>query len=216
MDIREKIKKLLALATSPNENEAKAAMLKAKKLMMAHKLSESEFNENECELVHIAVDDVTWTTDSGNTWMVGLCKTIANNYFSVSSWLTARGTRTHKLQITGMKQDAELCADVIKYAVGFVLSEMTRLERARKCTASGARSYANGFVEGLEVAYESQKEDHEEWALVAEASKEVKDYADNLSTKSVRCKQPGRDVYAYTKGVRDGLTFTPNKVLEKE
>lgn len=37
MDYRDKIAKLLALAESPNENEAKAALLKARAMMTAHK-----------------------------------------------------------------------------------------------------------------------------------------------------------------------------------
>ena len=36
-DIREKIAKLLALATSPNEQEAREALLKARELMAKHK-----------------------------------------------------------------------------------------------------------------------------------------------------------------------------------
>ena len=41
-DIKDKIAKLLALAESPNENEAKLALLKARKLMAKHKLSEKD------------------------------------------------------------------------------------------------------------------------------------------------------------------------------
>ena len=64
MDIKDKIKKLLALATSPNENEAKAALLKAKKLMMDHKISEAEVQGlNKQELIHLQCDDIRWTTD---------------------------------------------------------------------------------------------------------------------------------------------------------
>ena len=37
-NIKERIAKLLALAESPNENEAKAALLKARALMVQHKL----------------------------------------------------------------------------------------------------------------------------------------------------------------------------------
>ena len=37
-NIKDKIAKLLALAESPNENEAKAALLKARELMAEHKL----------------------------------------------------------------------------------------------------------------------------------------------------------------------------------
>lgn len=38
MDYKDKIKKLLALAESPNENEAQAALLKARQLMAEHRL----------------------------------------------------------------------------------------------------------------------------------------------------------------------------------
>ena len=38
MNIRDRIAKLLALSESPNEHEAKAALLKARELMATHKL----------------------------------------------------------------------------------------------------------------------------------------------------------------------------------
>ena len=40
MDYKERIRKLLALAKSPEENEAKAALLKARRLIAEHKLTE--------------------------------------------------------------------------------------------------------------------------------------------------------------------------------
>lgn len=42
MDYKDKIKKLLALAESPNENEAQAALLKARQLMAEHKIGEAD------------------------------------------------------------------------------------------------------------------------------------------------------------------------------
>lgn len=50
-DYREKIKKLLALAESPNEHEAKAALLKAKELMAEHKLSEAAYTTPQANSV---------------------------------------------------------------------------------------------------------------------------------------------------------------------
>ncbi|QNO18916.1 MULTISPECIES: DUF2786 domain-containing protein [Caproicibacterium] len=47
MDIKSKITKLLALSTSPNENEAKAALLKARQLMAEHKLQVSDVAPSE-------------------------------------------------------------------------------------------------------------------------------------------------------------------------
>ena len=43
----EKIKNLLALAQSPNEHEARAALLKARELMARHKISERELSETD-------------------------------------------------------------------------------------------------------------------------------------------------------------------------
>ena len=44
-DYKDKIRKLLALAESPVEAEAKAALLKARQLMAEHKLTEAELKE---------------------------------------------------------------------------------------------------------------------------------------------------------------------------
>ena len=46
-DYKDKIRKLLALAESPVEAEAKAALLKARQLMAEHKLTEAELKEVE-------------------------------------------------------------------------------------------------------------------------------------------------------------------------
>ena len=43
--IKEKISKLLALASSPFDDEAKAALMKARELMTAHNLTEADFEE---------------------------------------------------------------------------------------------------------------------------------------------------------------------------
>ncbi len=44
-NIKDKIAKLLALAESPNENEARAALLKARELMAGHKLRPEEIKK---------------------------------------------------------------------------------------------------------------------------------------------------------------------------
>ena len=45
MDCKDKIRKLLALAKSPEPEEAKLALLKARKLMAEHKLTERDLDE---------------------------------------------------------------------------------------------------------------------------------------------------------------------------
>lgn len=219
-DIREKIKKLLSLATSPNENEARDAMLKARELMAKNKLSEADFEDQQDVELRTIDGGVKWTTDSGDIWMVELCKLIANNYCCTVAWNTARGSRTHSLVIAGLGDDADLCKEVIKYAVGFVLNEIKILERksknGRKVVAA---SYAKGFILGLEMAFEEQNEQNKDesgWGLVVVKPKEVQEYENNLSSRGVRVRKQNFDPSAYVKGQKDGQNFNARRVLAGE
>lgn len=211
-DIKDKIKKLLALAGSPNENEAKAALLKARELMAKHKLEEHDFESESRELVHLQCDDVKWTTDSGNVWMVEICTLLADNYCCTAAWST-KG-RTHTLIVTGFDEDAELCKEACKYAIKFVLGTVKVLERkSMNSHATVCRSYAKGFVEGLQMAFEEQKEEHPEWGLVVVKPQEVMDYEKGLGNKNVKTKKVEFDPLAYLKGQNDGMNFDIQKVI---
>ena len=75
MDIKDKIAKLLALGKSPNENEAKAALLKARELMAEYKLRPEEIQKTENVKVMRESLGLTCTkmTDS---WLSMLCTII--------------------------------------------------------------------------------------------------------------------------------------------
>lgn len=55
MDYKDKIRKLLALAKSPEPEEAKLALLKARKLMAEHKLSERDLEERNTTVIKRAI-----------------------------------------------------------------------------------------------------------------------------------------------------------------
>ena len=213
-DIREKIQKLLALAGSPNENEARAALLKAKELMAKHKMSEDDFKPEQ-ELKHMLCEDIEWTTDSGKIWMVELCTLIANNYMCTASWQTKRGTRTHTLMITGFEEDAKVCSDVMGYAIGFIENTVRILQRKSPSKDGKAIefSYAKGFILGLELAFDMQKEEHPEWGLVVVKPKEVEDYEKTLGSRDVKTKKQAFDPLAYMRGQKDGQDFNAQRVL---
>ena len=61
-NIKERIAKLLALAESPNENEAKAALLKARALMVQHKLRPEECTGKKEKVVTKVLADIKCTT----------------------------------------------------------------------------------------------------------------------------------------------------------
>lgn len=214
--VKEKIQKLLALAQSPNENEAKAALLKAKELMAKNKLTEADFEDlQKQELKSFMCEDVVWTTDSGRIWMVSLANLICNEYLCVAAWSTKRGSRTHTLVITGMEEDLEICKSVIGYAVGFVEGRIKYLQRKFKMQdpKAVANSYARGFILGLDMAFEEQKTEHPEWGLVVVKPEEVKSYEENLGSKSVKTKESNFDPLAYMKGQTDGQNFNKQKAI---
>ena len=64
-DIKDKISKLLALAESPNENEARMALLKARELMAQYKLTPEEITREKSEVVKREVLGIKCT----KTWV---------------------------------------------------------------------------------------------------------------------------------------------------
>lgn len=217
-EVKDKIKKLLALGQSPNENEARDALLLARKLMAKYKLSEGEVTEKESKIETVACG-IQWTSDSGDIWLTDLCKILSDNYCCVSAWSHAHGTRTYKLVLTGIEDDLQVCRAVIEYAVGFVRGQIKIHQRKYLGDSKSiAHSYARGFIMGLEMAFEEQNEKEEQedhnWALVVQKPEEVQKYADSLGSKDVKVKKSTFDPLAYMKGQNDGRNFSANKVLQ--
>ena len=75
-DYKEKIRKLLALAESPNEHEARAALLKARQLMAEHKLTEAELKDVEKQQVKDVRTDIT-CSKRRDPWIVSLSAIIS-------------------------------------------------------------------------------------------------------------------------------------------
>ena len=75
IDYKEKIRKLLALAESPVEAEARAALLKARQLMAEHKLTERDCREAEKQTVKDVLTDIT-CSKRREPWIVPLSATI--------------------------------------------------------------------------------------------------------------------------------------------
>lgn len=67
MDYKDKIRKLLALAKSPEPEEAKFALLKARKLMAEHKLSERDLEERNTTVIKRAIGETF--SKKANSWM---------------------------------------------------------------------------------------------------------------------------------------------------
>lgn len=193
MNIKDKIEKLLRLSESPNENKAKAALLKARKLMMEHKLSEADFKVLEKQ-EPVKIETGIYFTKKTNYWIAQLLTVIAPNYACNNYMNKKYRKKSHQAIIYGFKEDAELCERVFKYAVDCVMSWIKELKKSMR-----------GQTE----------ENEQEWGLVAVVPPEVKAVTDGM--KPV---YPNNDTFFaseyYGNGFMDGRRFSMEKRLESE
>lgn len=218
-DYKDKIRKLLALAESPEEHEARAALLKARELMCEHKLTEAELKDVEKQPVERILTDLT-CSKRRNPWMVNLSAIIGENYCCQAYRNHIHGKQTQTIGFIGLKDDAEICTAVFKYAVDCILSKIEHIRKEKIRYPSEyikihCDSYGYGFSDGISKAFQKQKEEKEQcWGLVMVIPKEVEEVVKSLSHKKFDArKQEQMNHTEYKNGYLDGQEFDPTKKL---
>lgn len=216
-----KVEKLLRLGdNNSSEAEAKAAILKARKLMAEHniKMAELYIDEQKEEIVRddtILQYGVAW-------WHLDLHNIIASNFRCESitglryeSRFDTR--RKRKLWLLGYKTDVAIATEVFFYAVESVTYNANRYEYLNG--KSGKKSYIAGYVMGIKKALEMQTEKlSSETALVLVTPQEVKDELYNICKGKTHNRKVGNihDMSARVAGFEDGKRFNPHmKMLEE-
>lgn len=131
MDYKDKIRKLLALAKSPEPEEAKLALLKARKLMAEHKLTERDLDEHDTTVIQQEIDETF--SKKANSWMAPLSSIIGENY-CCAAYRCKRGAKTTvwRVGFIGLKDDFEICVKIFRYAVRCVKSEQKKLRKQHR------------------------------------------------------------------------------------
>lgn len=213
-DYREKVRKLLALAESDNEFEAKAALLKAKELMAEHKLSEDDLANLKTRKVVVKHTGFYYTM-RGEWWMGALANVIGENYCCrAANYIARRRAQKREIEFIGLEDDIELCVSVFEYAVNTVRRlAKEHVKNVTDCDIKIAtQSYCAGFADGVKRAFEEQKNQMEEgWGLVMVIPKEVDDYCAGFGHR----RTAPRRVYdkSMSAGYTDGKRFNPAKCL---
>lgn len=222
VDYKEKIKKLLALAESPNEHEAKAALLKARQLMAEHKIAEAELKDVEKQEVKNIRTEIT-CSKRRNPWVISLSAVIGENYCCRAYRNHGYGQQTQYTGFIGLADDVEICVAVFKYAVDCILAEIGRIKKENQCYYSGyvkklCDSYGYGFAMGIEAAFEEQQKANEDgWGLVLVMPQEVLDASRHLGNEHFHSRAEQEiSGNAYAKGYRQGKEFDPTKRLAGE
>ena len=173
MNYKAKIKKLLALAESPVEAEAQAALLKSRELMAKHKLSERDLKDVGKREVKDIELEIT-CSKRRDPWIVNLSGVIAENYCCKGYRRHSPGSQTQRMGFIGFEDDVEICVVVFKYAVDCVLAKIKEIKKEYKQYGLQADyikrmcdSYGYGFVSGANKAFKKQQEEkQQEWGLV--------------------------------------------------
>ena len=225
MDYRDKIRKLLALADNPNEEEAKAALLKARKLMAEHKLTDTDILiPDKDDLVRL---DTRYTcTSIRDSWLMKLAAVMANNYCCSARTEKEWNKKTHKIHFVGFDDDVHICLEVFEYAVGFIHNEFKRIKKDLDSYLRGdirdlCNSYAYGFCDGLKMMFNRQSEEmRQEYGLVPVASEALKQDSGKLRKSNFYSKHridtDGWDSSLYFSGIADGKKFNPNSLIAEK
>lgn len=219
-DYKDKIRKLLALAQSPEEEEAKAALLKARKLMAEHKISEADVISKQNQRVKKLLTDIT-CSKRRDPWIAYLATVIGGNYCCKCIRSYRRNKQTQTIGFLGLEDDIEICIAIFKYAVDCILSEIKRIKKGydgyyeRDFVKRHCNSYAYGFISGISVAFKKQQEEQQEWGLVLTTPKEVLIAAQGLKHGNFISKAAS-DIseLAYSEGYIKGKEFDPTRRLQ--
>lgn len=221
-DYKEKIKKLLSLAQSQNEHEARAALLKARELMAEYKLCEADLEDvGKQEVKDVAVNFTC--TKRSNPWMINLSGIIAQYYCCKGYGQHHYGGQKQYIGFIGFENDVEICVAIFKYAVDCILSHNKKIKKDYREYGYSAEeikrlcdSYGYGFAYGVKEAFEKQQEEkQQEWGLALVTPKEVQEASADWKAEKFQSKAT-QDIQssAFQKGFFDGTEFDPKHRLD--
>ena len=223
MNYKAKIKKLLALAESPVEAEAQAALLKAREMMAKHKLSERDLKDVGKREVKDIELEIT-CSKRRDPWIVNLSGVIAENYCCKGYRRHSPGSQTQRMGFIGFEDDVEICVVVFKYAVDCVLARIKEIRKEYKQQGLQADyikkmcdSYGYGFVCGTNKAFKKQQEEkQQEWGLVLVTPKEVQEASAHWSQHKFNARAAQSENLhksAFNSGYADGKRLDPKHRL---
>lgn len=201
-----KVQALLALAgNNPNENEAKAAALKAQELIAKYSLDMSQASGDKIEYTLVRA------VHSNNEGYRKPLAVIIGTSFRCRAILF--GNIVH---FFGRKQDAEACAEVFNYLYRVSHNIGLRLEREARKTGENthgvANSYWKGFMAGLKISLDKQCK-----ALAVVVPQDVNDEVSkrfNLQPGTGGMRDTGHVRSAFAKGYEDGRHANNRNQLE--
>jgi hypothetical protein len=221
----DKLQKLLALATSPNENEARLAMDKAAELMEKYSLSMADVNENgNSKPDHIREqmtrEDIPGLGSRKVNWESLLANSIAMAFdaklvtMPYATWKDGE-KRDWSLSFLGFKADVEMAIWLHLY----IRRSISRLSSKGYKDINGRNNFAHGMVSSvhgrLQEMYKRRNEISDCKALVVVKTDAVKKFTTEHfpSLKKGTRTQITGDRSAYYNGIEEGKKLNLSRPL---
>lgn len=217
--IVEKIQKLLALATSPNEHEAQLAATKANELLIKHNLSvdqvasitnEDHYTNNEVYTNKVMAFEVRW-----------VMMVIRKHFFVDPVYKTSHryGTKKTAAQVwfVGKKTNVQVASYIFNFLVQKYRQLWKQYQLESGAPNESKASYYQGLTNGLDSQLEkTKKKVEQETALVVvrdpNLDKQVQRFHDK--TKNASGPNGGNDYDAYMDGRIEGRNIKISRGIE--
>jgi len=163
--ILDRVKKLLALSTSSNVNEAANAAAAAQRLMLEHKLTEADVSDTqEGQMFELSMGAVGFAS----RWKFVLVTAVARAFFCEAVGL--RVGQRRKVRIVGRKEDVEIAARVFRY-LHAEIDRLAKIEIESIDWDEGVLSIIWGMEAGIEHDPEQYLESFRRGAVAAVVAK---------------------------------------------
>lgn len=210
----DKIEKLLALAGSDNENEAKSAMVKAQELMAKYEIDRERVQGGELKERAVIYFSGGPFKDE---WINMVAVVIAENFRCRCITVQMRGTGgSFRIRFYGYEEDAEICINIFNYAVKVVRNRFVTLraiyaEAGREFRRNEKMNYIEGFCHGLDRNFEEQKKQSQSFALALVVPEAVNNYVNALpgieSNETFKYERNRENALLRRTGYVDGKAF---------
>lgn len=219
--ILRKIQKLFDLANDADDEESKAAILRARDLMVKHSISENQIKTGGSSGDDADVIERAVMVSKMNDIIIRLCARVSEQFKCGCSFYKSGGKTN--LLIYGFERDVDIAEATFNYAFASLnycskkyRKKLKILNKDIKMTEANYRvkSYSLGYIDGLSYALQNQAEEliSEGMELAVITPVKVKEFAEDL--KSVPLKVDFQDLSARSEGYQEGKKFTENIAID--
>jgi len=209
--VLDKIRKLLALSSSPNEAEAASALTKAHEMLKKHNLSMVDLKDKTEDGI-ISFD----FGDTGHNWRMLVINAIAQvNYCRVvrkiisgQANLKRRSYETHIL-VFGKEHNVEAVKVMADYILGAIeKGAKGHYGEGKSIVASYKVGFSDAICNRLYTMHKEEQADPECKALVVTADNELNQFMKKMNLVKIKCSHRISSPNGYLAGQVDGRNLS--------